>query len=606
MNKNTSLMRLLSCACLMALSVFTAPSLAAPTDWKPELLIPPKDVFAPSETLRITLPKLPNETLQRLALELDDMDVTSLVTREGNQAMFAPPQPMAWGRHQLRMVEYAADGSIIERGAWTLEVRQSAHFREAQLNGNATLNLTRRISDDALVNPPGRDQANGAMQLQGALADDNWRLNGTADILGNTQENQMPRNKNRMDIGNFLVTGNAGLLTVNAGHHTIASDSFVMQGFNRRGVSASVASPETGASITGFGLRNQDIYGTQKGLGIGDANNRVNGIVTTARPVSSDRDALFLSAVYLSGEGPDQLGVSAGGDPAVNGGRAGSLIADGNLLEKRVRLRGEYAATEFDFDGQRTGNPAQNDQAYSAMAIFTPWHQLVVKGQPMAASIGMENKRIGTFFRSPASPGGVADREIIRSFATFDWYGLNAQLSLGNETDNVDNLALLPRTETSQDILSLTYTPPQTPTSDGQLPPPAWYGQPTYNITYVDVDQIVEKATATLASGALHATRNTTLSAMFNYSAWSWLVSHAFGKNDDFTNAAPDTENRMTQLSANVRIGEKLSVSPSVQFNEITNRDNRTLDSDTMTAGLNLGYAFSQRVNSNLGYNVNR
>lgn len=606
MNKKTPRGRILSRICFTAILLFALPALSAASDWKPELVVPSKGVFGPSDTIRIALPKLPAETLPQLVLELDDLDVTGLVSREGNQALFTPPQALSYGQHQLRLIEYAPDGNIIERGAWMLEVRKSPAFRELDMKADTTLNLVRRVSDDDLISAPKRNQGNGGAQLQGALADGDWRLNGIADILYNSQETQLPRARNQVDVGNFLLTGTAGAFSINAGHHAVAPESLVMQGFNRRGVSAGYASTETGATVSGFGLRTQDIYGTQEGFGIGDSENRIDGVTASLRPLASDREALLIAATYLSGEGPDQIGTSIGGDPTAAGGRAGSLIADGNLLDRRLRLRGEYAATRYDFDGRQAGNPAQSDRGYAALATFTPWHQKMVMEQPLAASIGVENRRIGTFFRSPANPSGIADRQLIRSFLAMDWYGLNAQASLGHETDNVDDLALLPRTETTQGVVSLTYTPLQKLTAEGQLPTPAWYGQPTYNITHVDVDQGVEKATSTLASGALHATRNTTLSAMFNYSTWSWSISHAFGKDDDFINVAPDTENRMTQLAANMRVGEKLSVSPSVQFNEITNKDNRALDSETMTVGLNMGYAFSQRINSSLGYNVNR
>ncbi|MCR4348067.1 MAG: hypothetical protein NUV55_12830 [Sulfuricaulis sp.] len=613
MNKKIPRARLLACACCMAISVSALPAYA---DWKPELVVPSKGAFGASETIRISLPKLPTGTLPRLMLELDDFDVTGMVSREGNHALFTPPQAMSYGQHQLRLVEHAADGSIIERGVWTLDVRKNSAFREADLNANVTLNFVRRVSDDNLVDAPKRNQANGAAQLQGAVADGNWRLGGNADILANSQETQLPRSKHKVDVGNFLLTGTAGDFSVNAGHHAIAPESLVMQGFNRRGVSAGYASPETGAAVSGFGLRTQDIYGAQEGFGIGDSENRIDGITASLRPLASDRDALLIAATYLSGEGPDQIGTSIGGDTTVSGGRSSSFIADGNLLDRRLRLRGEVARTHFDSDGKGRDTDldgvidsnlsAEKSRAHTALVMFSPWQQKIVMDQPMAASIGIEKRRIGTFFRSPANPSGVADRQAIRSFVNFDWFGLNAQASLGHETDNVDDLILLPRTETTQGVVSLTYTPLQTPTADGQLPPPAWYGQPTYNVTHVDVDQGVEKATAGLASGALHATRNTTLSAMFNYSTWSWSAVHTFGKDIDYINAGPDTENKTTQLAANLRIGEKLSLNPNLQFNEVINNDSRTLDSETVSAGLSLGYAFSQRVNANLGYSANR
>jgi hypothetical protein len=588
------------------LSIVAVPSLAAPaSDWQPSLVTPPTGGFGPSETIRITLPKLPAGTLQHLALELDDIDVTGLVSVQGNQAAVTPTQPLAWGQHQLRMVEYAADGGIVERGAWTLDVRKSTYFREAELKSNVTLNATNRVSDNHLVNPPGHAQSNGAAHVQGAVADDGWRVSGNADLLYNSQEKLLPRQKQQTDLGTFLVTGNAGPLTVNAGHHAIAPDSLVMQGFNRRGASATLASPDTGASITGFELRTQDITGAQQGLGVRDSENRVSGVTATARPIGSDRDALLVSATYLSGQGPNQVGVASGGDPTAIGGRAASLSADGSLLDKRVRLRGEYAATRFDFDGLNSGYPTQSDHAYAALAQFTPWRDKIVGGQPMAVSVGAENKRIGSFFHSPANPTGVADRQATRGFAAFNWSGLNAQLSLGHETDNVDDLALLPRTETTQGIVSLNYTPLQKPGADGQFPSPAWYGQPTYNMTYVNVDMGVEKAGGTLSSGALHATRNLALSASFSYPTWNWSVAHTRGQDEDLKDFGPDTENRLTQLTANLRLGDKLTLGPTAQINRITNKSNNNLDSDTTTMGMNLGYLFTQRISANLSHNLN-
>ncbi len=598
--------RLLALASLLTLLIPTKTVLAAASsDWQPSLEIPSSGVFGPSETIRITLPQLPGDTLQHLALELDDIDVTSLVSMQGNQATVTPTQPLAWGQHHLRLMEYSADGGIIERGVWTLEVRQSAHFREAAMKANVTLNGTYRVADNHLVNPPGNAQSNGAAHVEGAVANDGWRISGNADVLYNSQARLLPRQKQEADLGTFLLTGNAGLVTVNAGHQAVAPDSLIMQGFNRRGVSASVSSPDTSAAITGFELHTQDIVGAQQGFGIGDSGNRVDGITATAHPISSNRDALLVSATYLSGEGPNQVGAAAGGDPTATGGRAGSLSADGNMLDKRLRLRGEYAATQFDFDGVNAGNPAQSDHAYAALAQFTPWHDKVVGGQPMVVSVGADNQRIGTFFRSPANPTGVADRQATRGFASLDWHGLNAQFSLGHQTDNVDDLALLPRTEITQGVFSMTYTPLPVPGPDGQLPPPSWYGQPTYNMTYVNVDQGVEKASATLTSGALHATRNLSLSAAFNYPTWNWSVAHTLGKDDDLKNIGPDTENHLTQLTANLRFGDKLTVGPTAQINEVTNKDNNNLDSDTRTMGLNLGYVFTQRLSANLNYSLN-
>jgi len=66
----------------------------------------------------------------------------------------------------------------------------------------------------------------------------------------------------------------------------------------------------------------------------------------------------------------------------------------------------------------------------------------------------------------------VADRELMRVFTDFNYSGFAAQLSLGRETDNVNDIALLPQTESLQTVASLSFTPQgnQTPGPDGKTP----------------------------------------------------------------------------------------------------------------------------------------
>ncbi len=597
-------------ACLLQLAALPAAQVAA-AEWTPQLLPPAKGVRAPSEPIRLRLPTLPTAVLERLVLELDDFDVTALVTREGANAVFVPPVPLPYGPHQLRLVEYAADGSIIERGVWALDIRKSQALREAELRIGSTLNAVRRIADDDLpASAPDKTQGNGAAQFYGNIADGDWRVLGNMDLFYNTQTNLLPRQKSQLDMGRFLVKGDAGLMTASAGHHSVGSDNLIMQGFNRRGVSVGVGRDTNPANATAFSLRTQDIVGFQEGLGIGDDNNRVDGVVVAGRPIG---DALVLSATYLTGEGPTfsgGTGTGIVGTPLSTGGNAARTGPDSKLLENRWRLRGEYPPSRYDFDGINTGSTAEKDDAYSALATYTPWQNKISDGAPMALQVGLENKRIGTFFRSPANPIGVSDRDATRGFAGFNWGGLNLQASLGQETDNVNDLALLPRTEMTQGVTSVTYMPTiAVPVQADPTQPPAlpWYGQPVYNLTYVDLDQKVVKAAAGLNAGALHATRMLSASTSFTYATWMWSLNHSIGRDDDFTDLIDDTHSRMTQLNLTARVGEKLTVSPAVQRSEIDNRNSAAnKDSETLTAFLSLGYAFTQRINGNLGYSINR
>lgn len=618
---NNVIARALCCTCLFTVSSF---SQAAPAEWKPEFLAPPQGVYGPAEALRIRLPVLPASVIERLVFELDDFDITAFVTREGADAVFIPLQPLSYGTHQLRLVEHAPDGSIVERGTWAFEVRKTASFREAGLRAAATLNVVRRVADDGLpVTAPGSNQANGGAQFQGTLADANWRATGQTDLLYNSQDALMPRGAGhgQVDMGRFLLAAEAGPIVAQAGHHSVGPDSLVMQGFNRRGVSVGARSQETGTAATVFSLRTQDVVGFQDGVGVGDSGNRTDGIVLTGRPVASRRDAPALSAMYVSGEGPTQagaIGTGIAGDKTSTSGRAAGVVADGNLLERRLRLRGEYATTQYDFDGKGRDTDLngtidsnldpERDRGYATLLTYTPWQYKIVDDLPMALNFGVENKRLGTFFKSPANPAGLSDRNATRGFAGWNWGGLNIQGSLGRESDNVNDNSLLSRTETTQGVLVLGYMPQLSlapPTDPSKPPEMPWYGQPMFNMTYLDLDQDVTKAGAGRALGALHATRNLSATASLYYPSGTWSLMHSVGQDDDFTNLADDTRSRMTQLNANLRVGEKFSFGPMLQRNEIANRSNSTKDSETTTTALNLGYAFSQRVNGTLGFAAN-
>lgn len=606
--KKKLLARVVLGACLGQLAFGTAMA----DDWVPQLLPPAKATRDPSESIRIRLPALPASVLQNLLLELDDIDVTTLVTRDGNDAVFTPPTPLPYGPHQLRLVEYAADGSIIERGVWTVDIRKSRAFREGELQVNSTLTVSRRVADNHLSqDAPGKTQGSGAAHIQGVASDDNWRVQGYMDLLYNNQIALMPRQKTRVDGGQYQVRADVGPAFGVVGHQTVGPDSLVMRGFNRRGVSLGVGHDTAVATAQGFSLRTDDIIGFRNGLGVGDSKNRVDGVAAVARPIRQNPEAFTLAATYLTGEGPTQagtLGTGTVGDTFSTGGHAEGIVADSLLYEQRIRLRGEYAQSHYDFDGLDTGSPAESDHAYTALASYTPWINSTALGMPFTWQFGAEHKNIGTFYRSPANPVDPSDRKVVRGFSQLGWGGFSLQGSYGTEQTNVNDLELLDRTETTQNVASMMYTPTLNlpPPADPTLPPAfPWYGQPMFSATYVDLTTHVTKSGGGLSVGKLHGTQTISAMAGFNYPTWMWSLSHMIGKDDDYTDMADDTTSRTTQLSANFRVGEKLTIGPGWQISRVIDRTHNEYTSDTTTGMLNVAYLFTERVNGSMGYSYN-
>ena len=557
---------------------------------------------AQTSPLRIRVTGIPEDVPQRLAVELDALDVTSLAQLDGADILVTPTQPLAFGSHQLRLVEYLQDGSIAERGQWSFEIRKSAAFREAAAQANVTLNATDRVADHNIDGTLNRLQGNGSAQLQGAVANEAWRTNASASVVANSQSSQMPRKEDHIDIGQYLVAAQSGALAGRIGDHAVGPDSLVMQGFARRGVSADLSAGGVGR-VTGFSMHTTPLAGSQNITGVSDGQNRVDGAVATLDPFAGRPSTLVVAGTYVDGEGTTVSGPGVAGSDQAFGGRAGGVVADAILLDKLLRLRGEYAHSSFDFDGIGTGLDAQSGHAYSGLANYLPWHSLAVLDQPLVWNIGVERKVLSTFFHSPANPGTVPDRDMTQAFTGLNWYGVGVQAATGREHDNVDDLPLVPKTESVQHSVSLNYAPAkppaQSPAGTVSLP---WYGQPFLTASYMTLRKDIASSPggSPFSQGPLHDTKNLALGAQFQYSKANWGLTHGRVDDTDFTGLSPDTRTVSDRLQAGLR-ASKLNVAAFVQH-DLT--DNLTQDarSQAVSGGATLLYPFSDRISSSLAY----
>src|SRR5258708_9362258 len=146
--------------CGGAAVVLQAYALAQQGSWTPEFAMPGGGGNAQTSPLKIRVAGIPEDVPQRLAGETDDIDGTRLAVLDGVDIVVTPAQPLAFGPHRLRLVEYAPDGSIAERGHWSFDIRKSAAFREAQFQANVTLNATDRVAHPTPHAAPANVHAN--------------------------------------------------------------------------------------------------------------------------------------------------------------------------------------------------------------------------------------------------------------------------------------------------------------------------------------------------------------------------------------------------------------------------------------------------------------
>ncbi|MGE5768647.1 MAG: hypothetical protein ACM35H_15770, partial [Bacteroidota bacterium] len=380
---------------------------AAQADWQPELAPSQSDTRGRSEPVVILLPAgLDASLYERLAVELDDLDVTAFVAVDSGNLVLQPPEALTTGSHTLRLIERGEDGSILERGAWVLDIRHSASVRDLSLRADLAGEVNARVADNGITTPSQHVTGESGGNVEAAAGDEGWRLSAQGNYLYNSQV-ELGLEGRRIDIGEYRFDGDieqddlfAGFTV---GDHDTGIDNMLMSGFYRRGVSLRAGTADDRLAVTGFVQRTETLVGTRRVIGIDQDDQRIEGASIAVRPVESLQDNILLTGTFYTGEGSDG-GFGVGGDPVVNEGSGWSVVADTLWFDEALRLRGEYAQSEFDFDGKNEGFGAEGAAAYGLLASLEPLRGATLDGNTFTWTVGVQREQVDTFFRSLANP----------------------------------------------------------------------------------------------------------------------------------------------------------------------------------------------------------
>ncbi|HEY9548176.1 MAG TPA: hypothetical protein VIR45_01630 [Kiloniellaceae bacterium] len=549
----------------------------------PELAPAQSEIRGRSEPIVILLPAdLDPATYERLAVELDDLDVTAFVTVEAGSLTLLPPEALATGSHSLRLIERGADGAILERGAWILDVRHSALLRDFTLRADLAGEANARVADGGISTPSQHVTAESGGTAEAAAGGEQWRLSAQGNYLYNSQL-ELGLDQRNLDIGEYRLDGDylnddffAGLTL---GDHDTGIDNLLMQDFYRRGASFRAGTADDRLAVTGFVQRTEALVGTRHVVGISHDEDRIQGASVSFRPIESLQDNILLTGTFYTGEGSDG-GFGIATDEVINEGSGWSVAADTLWFDEALRLRGEYAQAKFDFDGKDEGFGPESASAYGLLASVEPLRGATLDGNTFTWTVGVQREEVDTFFQSLANPSLQPDRETTSLFTDFYWDEFAAQVRIDHQLNNVDDLDYLPTDRNVGVYFNGTYTPFIEPLEDGSLP---WYGQPFFGIsaTLFEIDRL-DPSDDFPDDDANNATRSVTFSTGANYTTWSWNLSHTVYSFDDHVNVSSDTLNNTTGLSAYLLVDDWLTLSPSLQWDSFedldTGDDNRTLN----------------------------
>lgn len=579
---------------------------AKTVSWTPQLAPPQSANFrSPNDGFRIRVPRGLSKThLKRLILEFDGVDVTALMQHRKNTLIFSPPQALSLGDHTLRLVYNAPSGDIEELANWPIEVRRSKSFREAEFQGDLSVNASNRISDKNVDQSVDKAQMDGAFNFAATLADADWKASASADILANTNKTVM-NDAQGFDLGSFLFSGEKQNLLGNLGHHGIDHSSLVMQQFFGRGGSATIHNDDQRYQGTVFSMYATPVSGFRNGLGVATDNDSIDGVTAKAFPLKGDPEKLYVSAIYLSGSSSNgQGGEAVIGDTTAFDSDDWGLQAESRVLDKRLRMRAEFARSRFTSKDVGISIPERSDNAYSLLAIyeFQPGEN---SETPIQWNMGIEHQNIGTDYTSIANVSLPPDRKLWRVFGGFNRGSTDIQASVGRETDNVQGAADLPTVETNQYSLTAGYNPELEFNKEAQ-PVYGVLGQQSYSLSwFTSRQQQIKDGIGSLADPINQTTRSVNLAGNFSYETWSWGANYNVIMFDDNENINPDTQTQVLDLHSDIMIGERLTIQPQLQWDKTQDLDN-TVDTKNFTATLIINYKIvPNKWGLDLNYSLN-
>lgn len=583
----------------VALALVTAGTAAhaqLPPDWEPELQpLVDGEARGPRDPFVISLPAPYDPSEGRLALELDNVDITKRVQpvdETYTRFRFVPNSPLSRGEHVLRMVEYRADGEIVERGRWVFEIRRV----EAGAAYGVGLTASHRLDEDDTAEDVDETQLNGALSLDAHHDDGQRRYQGEVDLtLDSTADDRDP-DAREIDLANYLASRESSATRVAAGHETVGraqgfdGGNLIFDGNSRRGVSGTVEPGTWRSALTGFVQRTEPISGFEHGLGVSDEDNRIGGGFVRAQPWTNTA----VGAGFVTGEG-SVAGAGTVGDTTPLDGSAANVVLNHQWLDGTLTGRAEFASTELDLG---PGFEELSDQALAAELRYRD------RGREASGwEFGAAFVEIGPDFRSIANLGGSADIEELRLSARRSPPG--GSVSFGVEAsrgeDNVDDLDIA--TTRKQNVTGdLRWEPRVAGDFGGAL-----FGRPVLSLlAYRETTETVDLPAGSLARETDQTLDGLGVAAGFDHALGGrWSVTWQHREFEDDEDVFADDRSDYVELTTRLPLLDgDLVLSPTLAHDVFENRDADVSRRDTEWR-LGQGWQLTERLTWDLDWNVN-
>ena len=402
-------------------------ALAAPPP-EPELTDPDSGYFSPRTALVIRLPGNFSGSIASWYLEVDQTDVSALTRQTPEALTYTPAIPLAPGQHVLRLVVETESGELREAGVWTFDVRQSAWFEAATLEGSADLAATWPAAHHDPSMPEPDPEREGSLQVSGSLNSASVSLEGHTGLLHHSNADIMPEDR-RLELADSQLLLSRGEQRIIAGDQSLSGDSLALSELYRRGLAGQFSLLSGALRVEPFVLSTPQLSGFDGGLGITRPDQRTLGTQVMLASQSLP-GAPLLTLTWLAGEG------NPSGDFTYTPPLESRVLASDLILSvpgTALAVHAGQAISRTDFDTTDSTLPRFTDEAY----------RLGIRWQPSAPedggweSAGVEWMRVQPDFYSPGNTGLPADKTGVLGQARWQGPRLGVEIGLSREEDNV-------------------------------------------------------------------------------------------------------------------------------------------------------------------------
>jgi len=353
-------------------------------------------------------------------------------------------------------------------------------------------------------------------------------------------------------------------------------------------------------------MRSSPVTGFQHGFAISNPDDRIEGVTLQSYPLAGESGTVKLTGVYVNGNSTES-GDFTGGDSTVMGGDGFGGTVDSVFFSNRLRVRGEYARTRFDFDGKTGSLASLTDHAYTALGTFKILDGISLLDKPMDWTLGTQYRYFGTNYRSVADvTGGISDTEVAQIFTNANWAGVSVNGELDQGFDNVSDAPGLPKNRTRLGTLTIGWSPQ--PDYDQQgMPVVGFFGAPSLTGT-VTSQQVLTVTPGTIAATGLDTLTNTLgADAAFTYTTWNWHTGYVVTWLGNHTDATLST--RTDNVNADITytlFDQRLTLMPQIELIREKTRGTG-IDSKTIHPSLTTSVALLDgKVNSSVTADVTR